>query len=127
MQNKPNFPDDQMNVNKALTKNYENKTLGGSGKNKANTKPIKANFRKAKMNVTTFLTKDYENKSNWAIFENKPNSNPIQTQSNPTCRGVASGEAGSNPISEAKKSDEQATSRKDEQVTRRKENGEVRR
>ena len=55
MQNKANFPNTQMNANILLTKDYENKTLGGSGKNKANTKP--------------------------------------------TCRGVAPGEAGSNPIS----------------------------
>jgi len=50
------------------------------------------------MNVNKVLTKDYENISNWKLGENKPNTNPIQTESNPTCRGVASGEAGSNPI-----------------------------
>ena len=99
MQNKANFPDDPMNINKVITRNYENKTLGKRGKNKANSKPNKANFRKAKMNVTTFLTKDYENISNCSLAENKPNTNPIQTQTKPTCRGVASGEAGS----EAKK------------------------
>jgi len=36
MQNKPNFPDAQMNVNKVLTKDYENKRLRGRRKNKAN-------------------------------------------------------------------------------------------
>jgi len=64
MQNKPNFPDAQMNLTSLITKSYENKTLGGCGKNKANTKPIKAN----KMPKQS---------------QNKPNSNPIQTQSNP--------------------------------------------
>ena len=59
MQNEPNFPDDQMNVNKVLTN-------------------------------------DYEDKTNWTLGENEPNTNPIY-------RGVASGEAGSNPISKAKK------------------------
>ena len=83
MQNKANFPDAQMNVNKVLTKEYENKTLSRSGKNKANSKPNKANVRKAKMNVTTFLTKEYENISNWTLFENKPNTKPIQTQTKP--------------------------------------------
>ncbi len=39
MQNKANFPKSQMNVNKVLTMDYENKTLGGCGKNKANSKP----------------------------------------------------------------------------------------
>jgi hypothetical protein len=127
MQNKANLPDAQMNVNKALTKDYENRTLGERGKNKANSKPNKANFQKAQMNVNKVLTRDYENKSNWALCENKANSNPIKANfqkaqifvttflikeyenisnwaicenkpnTNPTCRGVASGEAGSNP------------------------------
>ena len=83
MQNKANFLDDQMNVTKVLTKEYENKTLGGSGKNKANSKPNKANLLNAQMNVTTFLTKEYENISNCSLAENKPNTNPIQTQTNP--------------------------------------------
>jgi len=65
-----------MNVNKVLTRNYENKTLGGRGKNKANSKPIKANFQKAAMFVTTFLTKNYENIPDLTLFENKPNTNP---------------------------------------------------
>ena len=43
MQNKPNFGKAQMNVNKVLTKDYENKTLGGRGKNKPNSNPIKPN------------------------------------------------------------------------------------
>ena len=55
----------------------------------------KPNFRKTKMNTNSILTKHYENKSNWKLGENKPNTNPIRTQTNPTCRGVASGEAGS--------------------------------
>jgi len=45
MQNKPNFPDDQMNVNKVLTKDYENISNWTLGENKANTKPIKANTK----------------------------------------------------------------------------------
>ena len=97
MQNKANLPDAQMNVNKVLTKDYENIANWKVRKNKPNSKPNKANFQKAKMNVTTFLTKEYENISNWTLFENKPNTKPIQTQTNPTCRGVASGEVGTNP------------------------------
>jgi len=57
----------------------------------------KPNLLDAQMNVSSFYTVDYENKSNWKLGENKPNTNPIRTQTNPTCRGVASGEAGSNP------------------------------
>ena len=67
MQNKPNFRKSQMNVNKVLTMNYEHWTLGYRGKNKPNSNPIQSQ------------------------------SKPKQTQSNPTCRGVASGEAGHKP------------------------------
>jgi len=102
MQNKANFPDAQMNVNKEITREYENKTLGGSGKNKANSKPNKANLLNAQMNVTVFYTKDYENISNCSLFENKPNTKPIQTQTKPICRGVASGEDGSKAKNDAK-------------------------
>jgi hypothetical protein len=55
LQNKPNFRKSQMNKSNVLTRDYKNKTLGESGKNKAKT--------------------------------------------NPTCRGLASGEAGTKPIS----------------------------
>jgi len=40
MQNKPNFRKSQMNVNKVLTEDYENETLGERGKNKPNSNPI---------------------------------------------------------------------------------------
>ena len=39
-----------MSINKVLKKVYENKTLGGSGKNKANSKPNKANSKPIKAN-----------------------------------------------------------------------------
>jgi len=81
-----------MNVNKVLTKDYGKRTLGQHGKNEPKTNPNEPNFKKAKMNVTSYITVDYENISNWAICENEPKTNP-------TCPGVASGEAGSNPIS----------------------------
>jgi len=83
MQNKANFRKAQMNVNKVLTREYGNETRGGSGKNKANSKPNKANLLKAKMNVNKVLTKDYENKRLGRLRENKPNTNPIQTQTKP--------------------------------------------
>jgi len=50
----------------------------------------KPNFRKAKMKLNFYSTKDYEN-------QGRLRTPRKQTQSNPTCRGVASGEAGSNP------------------------------
>ena len=40
MQNKPNFPDAQMNLSSVLTKDYENKRLHRRGKNKPNSNPI---------------------------------------------------------------------------------------
>ncbi len=58
----------------------------------------KPNLLNAQMNVNTVTTKDYENKWLCTRGQNKPKTKPKQTQSNPTCRGVASGEAGSNPI-----------------------------
>ena len=45
MQNKPNFPDDQMNVNKVLTKDYENISNCSLAENKANTKPIQSQYK----------------------------------------------------------------------------------
>jgi len=84
MQNEPNSQESQMNVIKALTRDYENKTLGQSGKNEPNTNPIrtqtnpiKANLLNAQMNVSSFLTKDYENIPNWTLFENKAKTKPI--------------------------------------------------
>ena len=74
------------------------------------------------MNANVFVTKDYRKKDDFSVRINKPNSNPIsekpkmnvnlyvikeyeneprlpapakQTQSNPTCRGVAPSETGS--------------------------------
>jgi len=57
------------------------------------------NFLKSKMNVSSVKTKNYENKRPSGHRQNEPNTNPIYGKTNPTCRGVASGEAGSNPIS----------------------------
>jgi len=42
--NKANFPDDQMNVSKVLTRDYGNKSNWTLGENKPNSNPIKANF-----------------------------------------------------------------------------------
>ena len=85
----------------------------------------KANFQKVKLNVNRVLTRNYDQMDTWSIRKTKPiqsqlkpiqsqlkpiqsqlkpikaNSKPILTQnkanSNPTCRGVASGEAGIKP------------------------------
>jgi hypothetical protein len=62
MQNKAKFRKSQMNVNKVLTREYEQKDTWSSGKKQSQTKPNKAKFKKAEMNVTKVLTKDYENK-----------------------------------------------------------------
>jgi len=84
MQNKPNLPDAQMNVNTVITKDYENKQLCRCVKTnpiqtqyKANSNPIP---ERPKMNVTSILTKHYENETAFALRQNKPNSNPKQTQ-----------------------------------------------
>ena len=54
--NKANFGKAQMNVSSLLTEEYENKTLGGCGKNKPNSKPIKANTKPIKANTNPIRT-----------------------------------------------------------------------
>jgi hypothetical protein len=48
MQNEPNLPKAQMNVNKVLTKDYEKKSNWTLGENEPKTNPIKANFKRGK-------------------------------------------------------------------------------
>jgi len=67
MQNKPNLPAPQMNINTVITKDYENKRLADSAK----TNPIKPNFRKARMNINSLITK---------MISQFEKTNPIQTQ-----------------------------------------------
>ena len=45
MQNKANFRKVKLNVNKVITVDYEKRTLGQHGKNKANTKPIQTQYK----------------------------------------------------------------------------------
>ncbi|GAG56284.1 unnamed protein product [marine sediment metagenome] len=66
MQNKPNFPDDQMNVNKVLTTDYENKSNWTLGENKPNTNPIQTQSKPIKAKTNPIQT------------QFKPNSNPIK-------------------------------------------------
>ncbi len=56
----------------------------------------KPNLLDARMNVSSVKTMNYEQITMNNANKNKPNTNP-------TCRGVASGEAGTNSISKAKK------------------------
>jgi hypothetical protein len=44
MQNKPNFPETQMSVNKVLTMNYEKKDTWWTGKKRTQTNPNKPNL-----------------------------------------------------------------------------------
>ncbi len=73
MQNKPNVKDAQINVNSYMKSKYEILDTWLSGKNKANSNPIKANFQKAKMNVNLTLTKDYRKNDAFVVRINKPN------------------------------------------------------
>jgi len=63
----------------------------------------KANFQKSQMHVNIGITKDYGIMDTWWNRKNKANSKPIQSQNkantNPIYPVVASGEAGTNPIS----------------------------
>jgi len=51
MQNKPNFPDDQMNVTSFYTVYYENNTNWTLGENKPNTNPIQTQSKPIKANI----------------------------------------------------------------------------
>jgi len=77
MQNKPNFPKSQTNVNPYNTTAYENKSNWTLGENKPNSNPNKPNYQKAQMNVNSLITKDYRKKDDFVVRINKPNSNPI--------------------------------------------------
>jgi hypothetical protein len=57
----------------------------------------KAKFRKVKLDVNKVLTKDYERMDTWSSGKKQSQTNPNEPQTNPTCRGVASGEAGFKP------------------------------
>ncbi len=63
MQNKPNVKDAQINVNSYMKSKYEKLDNWLSGKNKANSNPIKPNFKKAKMNISYVKTTNYEQKT----------------------------------------------------------------
>jgi len=80
MQNKPNFPDAQMNVNSLITMNYKKTNLVLSEVEWANSNPIKANFRKAQMDVNSLNTKDYRKKDNFLVRINKPNFQNSQNE-----------------------------------------------
>jgi hypothetical protein len=73
MQNKPNLPDDQMNIYSLITTDCENIANWTLGQNKPNSNPIKPNPRKVKMNVNLTLTKDYRKKDDFLVRINKPN------------------------------------------------------
>ncbi len=73
MQNKPYVKDAQINVNSFMISKYEKLDTWLSGKNKANSNPIKPNFQKAKMNVNLTLTRDYRKKDDFIVRINKPN------------------------------------------------------
>jgi len=64
MQNKPNLPDNQMNITSVNTTNYEPQTMNHTNKNKPKTKPIKPNF----FLFLTFLCPGYNlTMQNWTI------------------------------------------------------------
>jgi hypothetical protein len=73
MQNEPNFGKAQMNVNKVLTKDYENKTNWTLGENEPKTNPIQSQFKANSKPIQSQF---------------KANSNPIRTQSNPILQSM---------------------------------------
>jgi hypothetical protein len=95
MQNKANFQKVKFNVNKVLTRNYDQMDTWSIRKNEPKTNPKQTQF-KAKTNPIQTQLKPKQTQF-------KPNSNPtyrgVALGEAGTCRGVASGEAGTNPIS----------------------------
>ncbi len=80
MQNKPNLPDAQMNVNTVITKNYENDNTFRLPENKPNTKPIQTQFPKSQKWTKTYLPQRFMKKNADRGYEK---TKPKQTQSNP--------------------------------------------
>ena len=80
MQNKPNFPDAQMNASVYNTKAYKNETAIRRVKNKPNSNPIKPNLQKAKMNVSSLITEDYRKNDDFSVRINKPNFRNSQNE-----------------------------------------------
>ena len=76
MQNEPNFEKAQMNVNKVLIRDYENKsnwTLGENKPNQTQFKPKTNPISKIpKMNVNKIITMNYKNLSRWRDKKTNP-------------------------------------------------------
>jgi len=73
MQNKPNVKSAQINVNSYMKSKYEKLDTWLSGKNKANSNPIKPNLKRAKMNINLYVIEDYRKKDDFLVRINKPN------------------------------------------------------
>jgi len=92
MQNEPKFRKSQMNVNKVLTRDYENIAINieDPAFRGRNTKPIQTQTNpiteKQKMNVNKVLTKGYENKSHFWV---KAKQTQYKAKTNPICRELA--------------------------------------
>ncbi len=85
MQNEPNFGKAQMNVNKVLTKDYEEKCGKDLWKNEPKTNPIKANFKtedRKQMTAKSGLTKDYNNEQRTMNNERLCKTNTIKNNQN---------------------------------------------
>ena len=70
MQNEPNLPKAQMNVNKVLTKDYENKPNWTLGENEPKTNPIKANSKPIKANIKPIQTQYKAKQSQFQTAQN---------------------------------------------------------
>jgi len=76
MQNKPNLPDAQMNVNSLVIMDYKNKRNWTLSQNKPNQTQFKANSKPIskipKMSLNIYHTIDYNNKNAFRRIQNKP-------------------------------------------------------
>jgi len=77
MQNKPNFLNNQRNINPVMTKIYEHKMPLDQLEKQTQFKP---NLRKAKMNVNSVKTKEYVNKPSFCPLAKQSQFKTNQTQ-----------------------------------------------
>ncbi len=73
MQNKPNFPEAQINANSVYTRSYEYFMLYKGPKTNPKQTQFKPNCRNGEIDAKCVFTKDYRKKDDFKVRINKPN------------------------------------------------------
>ena len=80
MQNKPNSPNVQMNLNNSNKMNHKKTNLALSEVEWAKQTQFKPNLPKCKIDANCVFTKDYRKKDDFVVRINKPNSRKTQNE-----------------------------------------------